>query len=190
MIMESPFDAVLQTTRNLVHETFALLPKLVVAMLVLAVCLSLARFAESTCIKVFQHRHRHNLGVVIGRLTYWLGAFVACMVCLSIVTPSFAAGDLIQMLGISGVAIGFAFKDVFQNFLAGLIILISEPFKLGDRITVGAFEGIVSDIETRATVLLGDDGSRIILPNTLVFTSAVTVGKRASEDSVVRSLHG
>ena len=52
----------------------------------------------------------------------------------SIVAPSFQAVDLIKILGIGGVAIGFAFQNILQNFLAGLLLLWTEPFRVGDQI--------------------------------------------------------
>ena len=54
-------------------------------------------------------------------------------------------------LGIGSVAIGFAFKDIFQNLLSGVLILLSEPFKIGDDIIVNGLEGTVEDIQIRAT---------------------------------------
>ena len=91
---------------------------------------------------------------------------------LSIVIPS---SQLIQLLGISGVAIGFAFRDILQNFLAGILILLTEPFQIGDQIVVDNFEGTVDDIETRATTIKTYDGRRIVIPNSNLFTKAVTV---------------
>jgi small conductance mechanosensitive channel len=82
-------------------------------------------------------------------LTILLGAFVA----LSIVIPTFRAGDLVQLLGISGVAIGFAFRDILQNFSAGILILSTELFQLDDQIVFKDFEVTVENIETRATTI-------------------------------------
>lgn len=63
------------------------------------------------------------------------------LVALSIVIPTCRAGDLMQWLGIGGVAIGFAFHDILQNFLAGILLLLTEPFRIGDQIIVRQFEG-------------------------------------------------
>jgi small conductance mechanosensitive channel len=79
--------------------------------------------------------------------------FVGLLVALIIVFPSFKVGDVVQLLGIGGVAIGFAFRDILQNFLAGLLLLITEPFRLNDQIVVGNFEGTVEKIQTRATLI-------------------------------------
>ena len=92
-----------------------------------------------------------------------------------IAIPSFQPAQLIQLLGISGVAIGFAFLDILQNFLAGILILLTEPFRLGDQIVVGGYEGTVEEIETRATSIRTYDGRRVVIPNSNLFTESVTV---------------
>lgn len=82
---------------------------------------------------------------------------------------------MIQLLGISGVAIGFAFRDILQNFLAGILILLTEPFQINDQIVFKDFEGTVENIETRATTIRTYDGRRIVIPNSELFTNSVTV---------------
>jgi small-conductance mechanosensitive channel len=82
---------------------------------------------------------------------------------------------LVQLLGISGVAIGFAFRDILQNFLAGILILLTEPFEINDQIVFKNFEGTVENIQTRATTIRTYDGRRIVIPNSELFTNAVTV---------------
>jgi small conductance mechanosensitive channel len=89
--------------------------------------------------------------------------------------PSFKAGDLIQLLGISSVAIGFAFRDILQNFLAGILILLTEPFQIDDQIVFKEFEGTVENIQTRATTIRTYDGRRIVIPNSELFTNSLTV---------------
>lgn len=100
---------------------------------------------------------------------------VGLFVALSIVIPTFRAGDLVQLLGISGVAIGFAFRDILQNFLAGILILLTEPFQIDDQIVFKNFEGTVENIETRATTIRTYDGRQIVIPNSELFTNSVTV---------------
>jgi small-conductance mechanosensitive channel len=94
---------------------------------------------------------------------------------LAIALPSFNAGELVQLLGISSVAIGFAFRDILQNLLAGILILLTEPFKTGDQIIVNDFEGTVEHIETRATFIRTYDGRGVVIPNADMFTQSVTV---------------
>ena len=118
---------------------------------------------------------RHNVGVVIARLVSAGVVLLGFLVSLSIVAPSFQASDLIKILGIGSVAIGFAFQNIFQNFLAGLLLLWTEPFRVGDQIRLDPFEGTVEDIETRATTIKTYDGKRVVIPNADLFTRSVTI---------------
>jgi len=121
------------------------------------------------------HLHRPNLGVVFARLAGAAVVLLGLLVAFSIVAPSFQAGDLIKVLGIGSVAIGFAFQNILQNFLAGLLLLWAEPFRVGDQIKLDNFEGTVEDIQTRATTIKTYDGRRVVIPNAELFTHSVTV---------------
>ncbi|MFP3354118.1 mechanosensitive ion channel, partial [Pseudoalteromonas sp. SIMBA_153] len=87
----------------------------------------------------------------------------------------FTPAKLIGALGIGSVAIGFAFKDIFQNLLSGILLLISEPFRIGDQIVSGDYEGTVEDIKIRATTIRTYDGRQVVIPNSDLYTSALTV---------------
>jgi small-conductance mechanosensitive channel len=91
------------------------------------------------------------------------------------VAPSFQAADLIKLLGIGTVAIGFAFQNILQNFLAGILLLLQEPFQLGDLISVTGIEGKVSDIQARATIVTTKEGRNVVIPNAIIFTNPVAV---------------
>ena len=120
-------------------------------------------------------RHRQNLGLVLGRLAQAGMMLLGLLVALMVIFPSFKAADLIQLLGIGSVAIGFAFRDILQNFLAGILILLTEPFRIDDQIRFKEFEGTVEDIHTRATTVRTYDGRRVVIPNAELFTNAVVV---------------
>ncbi len=92
-----------------------------------------------------------------------------------IIFPTFRPGDLVAGLGITSVAIGFAFKDILQNFFAGVLILLRQPFVVGDQIRSGDFEGVVEEINVRSTRLKTYDGERAVLPNGDVYTRAILV---------------
>ncbi|MGE0847075.1 MAG: mechanosensitive ion channel family protein, partial [Flavobacteriaceae bacterium] len=77
------------------------------------------------------------------------------------------------------VAIGFAFRDILQNFLAGRIILLGRPFSEGDWIRYGDFEGNVTDISTRSTWMRTFDGRDVTIPNAELFTNPVTIMTRS-----------
>ena len=101
---------------------------------------------------------------------------VALLISAAIIFPSVKPSDVLGTLGIGSVAIGFAFKDILQNLLAGLLLLINRPYRRGDQIKVKDFEGTVEHIESRATLIKTYDGRRrVIIPNSDVYTSPVVV---------------
>ncbi len=73
------------------------------------------------------------------------------------------------------MAIGFAFRDILQNFLAGILILLTEPFQIDDQIVFKEFEGTVENIQTRATTIRTYDDRRIVIPNSELFSNSLMV---------------
>ena len=152
------------------------LPYIFVAFLVFVVFYIAAKAIRSVVRNLSARRKRHrNVGLVLGRLMQWVVVFLGLMIALVIALPTFKPAQLVQFLGISSVAIGFAFRDVLQNFLAGILLLLNEPFRVGDQIRMGELEGTVEEIETRATMIRTYDNRRIVVPNAELFTNAVTV---------------
>jgi small-conductance mechanosensitive channel len=161
---------------GLIDSLIVMLPNMVLAGLVFIAFFFAARWLKKLVKRLTRrHRQARNLGMVLGRLAQGVVILIGLFVALSIVIPTFRAGDLIQLLGISGVAIGFAFRDILQNFLAGILILLTEPFRIEDQIVFNDFEGTVENIETRATTIRTYDGRRIVIPNSELFTNSVTV---------------
>ena len=103
--------------------------------------------------------------------TWVAGILIACLIAF----PDLGLSDLIALLGLGSVAIGFAFQDIFKNFLAGVLLLLQEPFSLGDQIIVGEFEGTVEEIALRSTQIRTYQGELVVMPNSIVFTSPVQV---------------
>ena len=154
----------------------ALLPNLILALIVFAIFFFVARTIKKIVRNLTRDRRQaRNLGMVLGRLAQGTTILVGLFIALSIVIPSLKANDLVQLLGISSVAIGFAFRDILQNFLAGILILLTEPFQIDDQIVFKNFEGTVENIQTRATTIRTYDGRRIVIPNSELFTNSVTV---------------
>lgn len=116
-----------------------------------------------------------SAATAFARLAYLALMLLGFLVAATVAFPSMTPGRLVSVLGLGGVAIGFAFKDIFQNLLAGILLLIRQPFRVGDEIMVGAFTGAVEAIETRATFIRTYCGKRIIIPNGSIYTDTVTV---------------
>jgi small-conductance mechanosensitive channel len=163
-----------QAADGMIDGFIARLPALVVALVVFLLFHALSLILVRAVRRASSHL-RQNLGLIFARLIAGTTILVGALVSLSIVTPSFQAGDIIKLLGISGVAIGFAFQNILQNFLAGLLLLWSEPFKVGDEIKLDAFEGTVLEIQARATIIKTYDEREVVIPNADLFMRSVIV---------------
>ncbi|MFV8781761.1 mechanosensitive ion channel family protein [Microbulbifer sp. SA54] len=183
--VDADLDSALEQVDSWVDGAIHLLPNFCVALVVLLVFYLLGTLCRKLVQRHLTRRSRDNLGEVLGSLVKWSVVFVGLLLAATIVMPSLKPGDLIAGLGVSSVAIGFAFKDILQNWLAGLLILIRQPFAIGDQIEVSGFEGTVARIETRATLIDTYDGQRAVIPNSDIYTNAVLVKtafeKRRSE---------
>jgi small conductance mechanosensitive channel len=154
---------------------FYILPNLVVGLLVALFFFGVAFAAAKLLRHVLRRAGRHDLGHVLSSFAFWGVIFFGFLVVITIVLPSMRPVDIFTSLGVGSVALGFAFKDILQNWLAGVFILIRRPFHRGDQIKVGDIEGTVQAVETRATLVKTFAGRLVIIPNTDVYTHSVTV---------------
>lgn len=165
-----------QSVRHLTTAFIASLPRLVAALIIILLGFAAARAVRWGAQRALRQGARHrNLRVALGRIAFFAAFAFAILIAATVAFPSFTVGSLIQLLGVGGVVIGFAFKDIFQNFLAGILLLVTDPFEVGDQIVVDTFEGTVEEIRARATLITTYDRRRVIVPNADLFTKAVTV---------------
>lgn len=158
------------------HDFMALLPNLLIGLVVFVGFIFIARGVQSLVERVVANRGQsQSLKLLLSRLSYVATLILGILVTVTIMVPSFTPASLLSALGVGGVAIGFAFKDIFQNFLAGILLLITEPFKINDQIKYKDFEGTVETIQTRATTIKTYDGRRVVIPNAELFINSVTV---------------
>ncbi|WP_162140847.1 mechanosensitive ion channel family protein [Pseudorhodobacter ferrugineus] len=152
-----------------------LAPNILIALIFTGVTWYVARLAGFLLRKAAATRGRSNLGEVFGSFARWAVFAFGALVALTIVLPNLNPADLIAGLGIGTLAIGFAFKDILQNWLAGMLLLLNQPFNVGDEISVNGREGTVERIESRATLIRTYAGQRVIIPNAELYTDAVQV---------------
>jgi small-conductance mechanosensitive channel len=152
------------------------LPAIAGALVVLVVFWLLGAVASGfLCNMARRYGRDESLGRAIGHMARFVIVLLGFLIAATIALPSVKPSDVLGFLGLGGVAVGFAFKDIFQNFLAGLLLLMREPFRLGDQICSGDYEGTVEDINLRATIIKTYSGERVIIPNSDVYSDAVIV---------------
>ena len=169
-------NIVLNSMRGMAKGFLASLPNIAIALVVLLITWIVVRILDRVLKRLFSRiRLRESLSELFRKLTYigvWLLGF---LIAATIVFPDLTPARILTVIGLGSIAIGFAFKDIFENFLAGILILLREPFKLGDYIDCEGMEGFVEDINIRDTHIRQVDGQRIVIPNAKLFTNPVTV---------------
>lgn len=168
---------------KIIESAIRLLPNIILGIVVFILFVFLGSFTK-WLVRRTAERHNASIGlaVLLGRLGQLCMVILGLLIAFAITAPSFKAGDIIKMLGIGTVAIGFAFQNILQNFLAGILLLISQPFHLGDTISVTGLEGTVEDIEARATIITTKEGRKVVIPNATVFMNPVAVDHNSSGD--------
>ncbi len=101
----------------------------------------------------------------------WIVLGVGILIALEILQATALVGAVLGTAGVLGVALGFAFKSILENYLAGILMSIRQPFAPRDHVVIDGNEGIVISLTSRATILMTLDGNHLRLPNALVFAS-------------------
>ncbi len=174
-IATEPVGLITAKVDGFVDGFFYQLPNILAGAALLVAAWLLGRLAARVTRKVAERRGRPDLGTLLGSLVKGMLIVVAILMTAAIVFPSVKPADILATLGIGSVAIGFAFRDILQNLLAGLLLLIRRPFRRGDQIVIKDYEGTVEHIESRATYIKTYDGRRVIIPNADIYTSPVMV---------------
>lgn len=112
-----------------------------------------------------------NLGKRIVRL---LVTGIGVLLALEVMDATALVGAILGIAGVAGIAVGFAFRNIVENYLAGVLLSARNPFSIGDQVEVGAFNGKVMRLTSRDTVLMTRDGNHLRIPNSVIITSAMT----------------
>ena len=165
--------AVAAAFSRLAESSLLIVPRALAALLVIALFWLLASGARRLMRFVFR-KVVDDLTVenLIQQSTYFF--IWALGLVVSVDALGFRPQDVATGLGLTGLALGFALKDIISNFVSGLLILSLRPFEIGDQIVVGETEGSVERIELRATHIRTYGGRLVLVPNAEVFTSRVT----------------
>ena len=161
---------------EMARDTIALLPQIAVAVVVLVLTWALAALGRSLVNRALSRtklrRSLQDLFILLTSILIWV---FGIMIAAVIVFPGLTPASILAGLGIGSVAIGFAFKDVFENFLAGIIILFRREMRMGDHIECEGIEGKVAHIAIRESHIRQTDGQLVIVPNAMLFKNPVYV---------------
>jgi small-conductance mechanosensitive channel len=163
------FSGVLQ---ELLTRFMLFLPKMVVSLVVFIAALVVAGVLGRAIRRTMERRKaKTELTLLVSNITRWTIIVLGCVMALQQV--DFEVTAFLTGLGVLGFTVGFALQGVSQNFVAGILLLLQQPFDIGDRIRIGDFVGDVEIIDLGATKLRTSDSRTIVLPNAMVLTSPV-----------------
>lgn len=152
-----------------------LLVRTTAAIIVAAVIIGIGMLCRPLLHRRLQRQGRPSRTRVFTALYRVVVVLGGILLATTLAFPSVRVADVLASLGIISVAVGFAFKNVLENLLAGVLLLIRDPFKSGDEIRVAGYEGTVEGVTVRETLLRTFDGERVLIPNAQVYTGSLEV---------------
>ncbi len=162
--------------RSMSAEFVAALPSMAIALVVLFITFFVARFAANVAGRAVDHaRMRESLKQLVrtlARLGVWI---MGLLIAAAVVLPGFTPASALAGLGIGAVAIGFAFQDIFENFLAGVLIMLREKMRIGDVIECEGIIGKVEHITLRETHVRALSNELTVVPNSMIFKNPVKI---------------
>ncbi len=166
----------IQIFQKFFHDLLKLLPNLIVAVIVF-----LFFWFISNRVRNFMRKKGHLLKIsdtlitnFIGSLSKGLVMIIGFSIAMSILGLSGIASGLITGAGVSAVVLGFAFKNVGENLISGVMLVLNRPFNTGDFISVGDITGTIVSMDLKTTDVRTIDGKMIYIPNTMIVNSPLT----------------
>jgi small-conductance mechanosensitive channel len=174
MDLEKAYQLIVQKLLIWLRELVRLLPNIALAALVLVLGFFLAkiikRFSAGIIRRITHHEAVNNL---FTSFIYIIAIGITLFVALSVLQLDKAVTSILAGAGIVGIALAFAFQDIAANFMAGIFLTITRPFKLGDIVKTNDYMGKVMTINLRDTIIITFQGQHVIIPNKEIFTKSL-----------------
>ena len=168
------FEPARAELQRIAEQAMAAMPLVLLSLLILPVAWMLARLVARLMRWLLGGRVESPfLRDVIARAVAFPVFLLGVYLVLQVAGLTQLALSIVGGAGVLGIVIGFAFRDIAENFLASLLLSIRRPFGRGDLIRVGDREGVVQSMNTRSTVLISAEGNHIQIPNSTVFKDTI-----------------
>jgi len=159
----------IEDLRQRLVDAVAYLPLLAVAIVVMVVFWLLAGWVGRWQ-RPFRHLTRSHFAQELLRRAVRAAVLVAgALLALEILDATALVGAVLGAAGIAGIALGFAFRDTAENYIASVLLSLRQPFAPNDHVVIEGWEGKVVRLTPRATILMTLDGNHVRIPNAVVF---------------------
>jgi small conductance mechanosensitive channel len=151
------------------EDFWILLPKIVLAIGVLIIAAIIAKRVKKMVQKRTSKRLEDPLlARFIAKVFQWAIIVLGFAIAMHLVELGGIARGLLTSAGITGIVLGFAFRDIGENFLAGVFLAFSRPFNVGDTVQSDSIQGVVKTLDLRNTHIRSFDGKDIYIPNAMI----------------------
>ena len=177
LTLAADFNARLRETWEIFKDRatrfVAAIPLMLVAVLIVFIANGLGRWLSRHLGVVRLDSHNPFLGTVVRRGVRAGFMVVGLLLALDLLGATSLVTALLGSAGVVGIVLGFAFRDMAENYLSGILLSLRRPFEPRDHVRIDAHEGRVVSLSTRNTVLMTLDGNELLLPNAMVFKAVI-----------------
>jgi len=166
-------ETLVDTANLALARLFQKLPLLVLGALVVLLTYWLSRFVGNRLHLLRIRSQNPYMSGLVRTIVRTAIMLVGILIALDLVGLTSVVGAVLGSAGVVGLVLGFAFRDIAENYIAGILLSVRRPFEPGDHVMIENREGKVIAVNSRATVLMTMDGNHLQLPNSLVFKSVV-----------------
>ena len=167
--MKEQFFKVMQ---KYVEDFWMILPKIVIAFFVLIIAVVIAyRIKRMVRNRTERRLDDPLLAKFLATLSKWTVIAIGLAMALHMVELGGIARGIFATAGLSGIVLGFAFRDIGENFLAGVLLAFNRPFSIGDTVETNDIKGIIKTLDLRNTHIRSFDGKDIYVPNAMIIKS-------------------
>src|SRR5690606_23058682 len=158
-----------------IKEFIHMLPNFIIAILIIVLGFYISRWIRRKSKNIIQSILKIEIiSNLFSTLIYTISLGIFLMMVLRILNLDQALGAALAGAGIVGIALAFAFQDIAANFVAGIVLSIRLPIRIGHLIQVKEHTGTVQKINLRDTVIRTFHGQDVIIPNKVLFDSPIT----------------
>lgn len=166
-------DAMVDNANDALVRLLERVPQLILALLVLLFASWSSRFIANRLHLIRIRSQNPYMSGLLRTIVRTAIMLIAVLIALDLIGLTSVVGAVLGSAGVVGLVLGFAFREIAENYIAGILLSVRRPFEPGDHVMIENREGKVISVNSRATVLMTMDGNHLQLPNSLVFKSVV-----------------
>ncbi len=148
-------------------------PLLITAIAIVLLSMWLGHYLSGRTHWLTLHSRNPYMDGLLRRIVKTIVVLIGVLIALDLLGATSLFGAVIGSAGVVGLVLGFGFKDIAENYIAGILLSLRRPFEPGDHLVIEKYEGLVVSLTSRATLLITLDGNHLSLPNALVFKSVI-----------------